>query len=124
MVADGVGGWATQGVNPGLFSAELTASMLRHHQESHEMTPYELGQKACLEAGSKFDGSATLVALGLADHETVNTMNLGDSGYALYHTTEDDHLEMYYRSKSQQKMFNFPYQCGSIGDPATDAEQF
>jgi len=43
VVADGVGGWAMQGVNPGLFSAELTASMLRHHQESGDLTPYELG---------------------------------------------------------------------------------
>ena len=31
-VADGVGGWADQGVNPGIFSAELTRSMLMFHE--------------------------------------------------------------------------------------------
>ena len=38
--------------------------------------------------------------------------NLGDSGYALFHVKEDDTLEMYFRTKSQQKTHNFPNQCG------------
>lgn len=100
--------------------------MLRHHEATNgDTTPYELAKLACPEAGSKFQGSATLVALGLADHETVDAMNLGDSGYALFRPQRDTNsLEMYHRSKSQQKMFNFPFQCGSQGDPASDAEKF
>ena len=46
---------------------------------------------------------------------TIRSANLGDSGYALFHVRPDDTLEMYYRSPSQQKIHNFPYQCGGDG---------
>ena len=48
--------------------------------------------------------------------------NLGDSGYALFHVREDDTLEMYFRSESQQHMHNFPFQCGTSGDDPTKSD--
>ena len=33
-VADGVGGWANQGINPGLFSKSLTAGIVSLHQHN------------------------------------------------------------------------------------------
>ena len=40
IVADGVGGWTLQGINPGLFSQKLTSSMLEKSVEDPEKTPY------------------------------------------------------------------------------------
>lgn len=53
--------------------------------------------------------------------------NLGDSGYALFHVNAaDDTLEMYFRSPTQQKSHNFPFQCGfeDNGDDPVLAEKF
>ena len=59
-----------------------------------------------------YQGTATVVALKLIEDMKIDAANLGDSGYALYHVNPDDTLEMYFRSKSQQKTHNFPFQCG------------
>ena len=45
-------------------------------------------------------GSATVVALKLLEDFTMQTANLGDSGYALFHVMPDDTLQMYYRQES------------------------
>lgn len=56
---------------------------------------------------------------------TIEGANLGDSGYALFHVEDDDTLRMYFRSPSQQKSHNFPYQCGGAsGDNPEQAEEF
>ena len=35
----------------------------------------------------------------------------------------DDKLQMYFRSASQQKTHNFPFQCGADGDDGYEAEE-
>ena len=35
VVSDGVGGWALHGVDPGIFSKELTRSALEFHEQDH-----------------------------------------------------------------------------------------
>ena len=39
-VADGVGGWANRGVNPGLYSAELTRSVIQFAEEQPDLTAH------------------------------------------------------------------------------------
>ena len=41
-VADGVGDWAKKGIDPGLFSKELTKSVLEAHMNNENMTAKEL----------------------------------------------------------------------------------
>ena len=53
-VADGVGGWATKGINPGLFSAELTRSVIGNSIEFPDMSAHELGFTACYAASTLF----------------------------------------------------------------------
>lgn len=65
-----------------------------------------------------------MVALKLLEDFTMQTANLGDSGYALFHVLPDDTLQMYYRQESQQKTHNFPYQCGTMADDARESEVF
>ena len=51
-VADGVGGWATRGINPGFFSMELTASVVGMAEINPESTAHELVFQACNHAAS------------------------------------------------------------------------
>ena len=67
-------------------------------------------------------GSATVVTLKLKDDFTMQTANLGDSGYALFHVMPDDTLQLYYRAEAQQKTHNFPYQCGYGSDDPRESE--
>ena len=38
VVADGVGGWILQGINPGFFSTKLTKSAIDSHLENSDKT--------------------------------------------------------------------------------------
>ena len=108
-VADGVGSWALRGINPGLFSAKLTNTLVELSSEDPDKEPKQLISEACSAASSEFQGSATVVALELFDDMIIKAANLGDSGYALFHVKPNDTLEMYFRSPSQQYSHNLPY---------------
>lgn len=71
---------------------------------------------ACVNASRKHLGTATLTTVAIRDDHTIETTNLGDSGYALFHINPDNSVQMYFRSTEQQFAFNFPYQCGTEGN--------
>ena len=100
-VADGVGGWALRGVNPGLYSMELTRSLVEFAELDPTTSIHELIFNACNHAASQYQGTATAVALKLLEDLKIEGANLGDSGYALFHLGENDTIEMYFRSPSQ-----------------------
>ena len=102
-VADGVGGWANSGVNPGLFSKMFTREIRDRHIENPKLSTRELTIGAHKAAASAFQGSATSVTLKIEDANVISTTNIGDSGYALYHVVNKEDgglkLEQYFRSK-------------------------
>ena len=49
-LADGVGGWASKGINPGFFSMELTAAAVGLAGLNPESTAHELVFQACNHA--------------------------------------------------------------------------
>jgi len=107
-VADGVGGWAEVGVDPGLYSRELmnhADSFINSVQRVDESVP----QQALEDAHSKTRarGSCTACIVCLCGTK-IYASNLGDSGFAL---VRDGLVE--YISPQQQHEFNFPYQIGS-----------
>jgi serine/threonine protein phosphatase PrpC len=59
-------------------------------------------------------GSATCTVVRLKDAITLETINVGDSGYSIHRRTKPDAsgLEVVYASIPGQKGFNFPYQLG------------
>lgn len=118
VVADGVGGWANKGVNPGLYSRKLTETITSAFSE---LTPSEqdsvdlknLVHKSNHIAADAHLGSATCTVVRLKDATTLETLNVGDSGYSIHRRTEDtSDLEVVYASIPGQKGFNFPYQLG------------
>ena len=122
VVADGVGGWANKGVNPGLYSRKLTETITASFaaMEPSEQASVDLKQlvhKSNHIAADAHLGSATCTVVRLKDATTLETLNVGDSGYSIHRRTPDtapsaDNLEVAYASIPGQKGFNFPYQLG------------
>jgi protein phosphatase PTC7 len=120
-VADGVGGWAEVGVDPGLYSRELMAHAAA---ASVSMQPGPLAPQHLLEAAylsTLARGSSTACILCLED-EQLHASNLGDSGFMV---VRDGRL--LFMSPQQQHEFNFPYQIGSpdsMSDTPKVAQRF
>ncbi|VEU41116.1 unnamed protein product [Pseudo-nitzschia multistriata] len=127
VVADGVGGWANRGVNPGLYSRRLTELITTRFSalspdEKAGVNMRRLLHAANHEAASEHLGSATCTVVRLLDAETLQTLNVGDSTYSIHRRkTGSSGLEVVYAAEPGQKGFNFPYQLGGdYGDQVDD----
>lgn len=111
-VADGVGGWAEIGIDPGLYSREL----MNHAKEfALTMEPGADGPQQILEyAHRKTAARGSCTACILCVHDSsLHASNLGDSGFMVVRDGE-----LAFMSPQQQHEFNFPYQLGSIDSMA------
>jgi len=101
VVADGVGGWANKGVNPGHFSRLLTKQIVEKFalnepegvhgtddgEKKKDNNPSylkELMHSANHYAASKHLGSATCTIVRLLNSNLLETLNVGDSGYSIH----------------------------------------
>ncbi len=123
VVADGVGGWANKGVNPGLYSRKLTETITATFEgmapsDRASIDLKQLVHKSNHIAADAHLGSATCTVVRLKDANTLETLNVGDSGYSIHRRRNPekpptaDNLEVAYASIPGQKGFNFPYQLG------------
>ena len=83
-VADGVGGWASRGVDSGIFSREVTKTILNGWNSDKSLSAKELLLYGCNVATQLHTGSSTAVVLKLVDQMQLESANLGDSGFALF----------------------------------------
>lgn len=119
-VADGVGGWAEVGVDPGLYSRELMShalNLLDDIDSVHPGVPQSILEEA--HAKTRARGSCTACIVCLHDGKA-HASNLGDSGFLI---SRDGAVA--FISPQQQHEFNFPYQIGSpdsMSDPPTKAD--
>eukprot|EP01112_Ceratiomyxa_fruticulosa_P003135 TRINITY_DN1351_c0_g2_i6.p1 TRINITY_DN1351_c0_g2~~TRINITY_DN1351_c0_g2_i6.p1 ORF type:complete len:404 (+),score=114.78 TRINITY_DN1351_c0_g2_i6:147-1214(+) len=105
-VADGVGGWADQGVNPSLYSQSLMENAFKVSSYCDEpMAVMYLAYKTTERM--KVKGSSTCCILSLKGN-MLYSANLGDSGFAVLRDGKIVH-----KSTPQQHKFNFPYQLGT-----------
>jgi protein phosphatase PTC7 len=120
-VADGVGGWAEVGVDPGLYSREL---MERAKAFASTAPVHPDAPQAALEAAhaaTTSRGSSTACILCLHGGR-LHASNLGDSGFMVVRGGN-----VAFMSPQQQHDFNFPYQIGSVdsmGDAPQAAQRF
>lgn len=128
-LADGVGGWADSGVDPGIFSRSLmrlTAEGIRRAPRDSEANLQEALLTAVgLVHKDKLEGSCTAL-IGQLTGSMVDILNLGDSGVILLRPAlrtppgSDQPLlfpRVVFRSSDQTHYFNCPYQLGSGGAP-------
>ncbi|PSC69359.1 Serine threonine family 2C [Micractinium conductrix] len=120
-VADGVGGWAEVGVDPGLYSREL----MRHANaatgtcQPGPNCPQHLLEVAYLSTAARGSSTACILCL---ENEHLHASNLGDSGFMIVRGGE-----LLFMSPQQQHEFNFPYQIGSqdsMSDTPAVAQRF
>jgi protein phosphatase PTC7 len=117
-VADGVGGWADQGVNPAFFTwlfmkrclhyttADGPRPMLKDVLQNAWADTVKAGlQGSCTTAVVAFDS-----APGNSSTEPLTVMLVGDCGVIV---VRDEQVVM--RTKERQYKFNFPHQIGSDG---------
>lgn len=111
-VADGVGGWGSRGVDPGIFSRQLMSFAAEEATSSRGgQSPLEVLKRA--HQRTSVAGSSTALIMQLV-HESaeggaqIRASNLGDSGLLLLRSGE-----VLYQSAAQQHSFNFPYQLAS-----------
>lgn len=105
-VADGVGGWANQGINPKAFADDLM-TFTYEAIAGGEKNP----MKALDEGYGKVEqvGSCTAV-VGIMDASgSFHAANIGDSGFMIIREGK-----VIFRTEEQQHGFNFPYQLGKV----------
>ncbi|WCJ34517.1 hypothetical protein M5689_015825 [Euphorbia peplus] len=107
-VADGVGGWALEGVDAGKYARDLMenseAALLG--QKKGAISPERVMQLAYRKTRTK--GSSTACIIALSEKNLLRYANLGDSGFILFRRGE-----FVYQSPVQHHRFNMPYQLGS-----------
>ncbi|KAM7524460.1 hypothetical protein LguiA_014362 [Lonicera macranthoides] len=116
-VADGVGGWATKGVDAGVYAREL---MAKSHMATYSEANATVDPKRVLEEAfknTKAQGSSTACILAL-NNNILRAVNVGDSGFMVIRNKR-----VIYKSPKQQRSFNCPYQLGITKDKPSSAQK-
>ena len=117
-VADGVGGWAAEGVDPALFSRALMAGAAASLQTA-AASDTEACVRTALEAGhaatAGVPGSSTAVVAAPRPGGAISVAVLGDSGFRLL---RGGRLAL--ASDPQQHAWNTPFQLGAPGSQGGD----
>ncbi len=109
-VADGVGGWAEQGVDPANFSKQLCKQidlLVKHKGQDYITDPKRLLIDACSN-NNEIGSSTCVIATIDLEKPLMRTCNLGDSGYLLLRKSGLDLVQVF-KSKEQTHAFNFPF---------------
>ena len=124
-VADGVGGWIEQGVDPGIYSRELmrgAADALASTPDGGDDKAVDALRQAHMRANDAATGSTTacIAYLDTSLESVLRVANVGDSALLLFRSGV-----LAFRTQAQQHAFNYPFQLGSEGsDTADDADIF
>lgn len=125
-VADGVGGFNEQGVDPGLYARVLTYEAAKA-QAAMARNPLSRPDPkkviAAAQEATKLPGASTMVVIE-CDGTKIKAANLGDSGFRVVRDGK-----VIFASPAQEHYFNCPYQLGFAPlsedtDTANDAEVF
>jgi protein phosphatase PTC7 len=114
-VFDGVGGWAEEGVDPKIWAQTLALNaMMSVYDDDDLLTVLNEAYDATLTTGKQ--GSSTAVMVRHDDgSETLQYINLGDSGVAIYRNGR-----LFFETNPQSIGFNYPYQLSSDGAETPD----
>ncbi|KAK4726864.1 hypothetical protein R3W88_031781 [Solanum pinnatisectum] len=109
-VADGVGGWALQGIDVGIYARELMKkSFITTYDEAMKghVNPKRVLEEAYKNTNSKGSSTACIITLNSVKN-TIVAANIGDSGFLLIRKGK-----IIYKSPIQQRGFGCPYQLGN-----------
>ena len=107
-MADGVGGWARNNVNPKDFADDLMKfTMEAIIQQNGKILPVPALDYAYEKVEQT--GSCTAVVGILGSDDYLRVANIGDSGIMIIRDGE-----IVFKTEEQQHGFNFPYQLGKV----------
>eukprot|EP00252_Welwitschia_mirabilis_P026482 TRINITY_DN8705_c0_g1_i2.p1 TRINITY_DN8705_c0_g1~~TRINITY_DN8705_c0_g1_i2.p1 ORF type:complete len:444 (-),score=103.97 TRINITY_DN8705_c0_g1_i2:174-1313(-) len=116
-VADGVGQWACEGINSGIFAQELMENCRKIvSSQISSLDPKQVLLKSAMESTSA--GSSTAVIASLTK-EILHVVNFGDSGFLIIRGGS-----VLAKSTPMTHGFNFPYQIESGDNPSSLAETY
>lgn len=113
-MADGVGQWSLEGINPGVYAQELMENCRKIVSQCNSIplsNPVEVLNQSALEAQSP--GSSTIL-VAYFDGQALHVANIGDSGFIVVRNGA-----VFMKSSPMVYEFNFPYQIES-GDDLSD----
>ncbi|KAG8628571.1 hypothetical protein KVT40_004444 [Elsinoe batatas] len=114
-VADGVGGWEDQGVNPAAFAHGLCRYMAEatlRPDTDQDLRPIHLLSKAydLVQADKKIPAGGSTATVAMADSSGyMEAANLGDSGFVVLSPGK-----VSYKSEPQTSNFNTPFQMSKL----------
>ncbi|KAF4555402.1 putative stage II sporulation protein E [Elsinoe fawcettii] len=114
-VADGVGGWEDQGVNPAAFSHGLCRYMAEatlRPETDQDLRPIHLLSKAYdqVQSDKKIPAGGSTATVAMADASGyLEAANLGDSGFVVLSPGK-----VSYKSEPQTSNFNTPFQMSKL----------
>ena len=125
-VADGVGGFNEQGVDPGLYARVLCYEAAKAKDAASRNPLARADPKRLIQAAqeaTKLPGASTMVCVEV-DGSKLKAANLGDSGFRVVRGGE-----VVFASAAQEHYFNCPYQLGyeplsEDTDTGADAESY
>jgi protein phosphatase PTC7 len=121
-VADGVGGWANEGIDPGFFARSLMRETQRAVDEWNYLRAYDALDYAYKATRHVLGASTACVAVLSGD--ALSIANVGDSSVLVLRRAPDGRVGLVLKSPAQQHDFNIPYQLGpeshdSLADAAS-----
>ncbi|EGR28308.1 hypothetical protein IMG5_178880 [Ichthyophthirius multifiliis] len=108
-VADGVGGWARQGIDSSLYSKGLCKHLSQLHNQNKNK--YQNNPKQLIidtfPYVQQITGSSTLVVITINEEQNkIFSSYIGDSGYFLYRLDKNKNAQLIFEFQEQQKAFN------------------
>jgi len=107
-VADGVGGWGHQGIDPSLVSKGLMLGAKHAFEKIGTVDPVEIMEYGHKQVQHITGSSTALVIVFTEGGKKLTAANLGDSGFMVLRDNQ-----VLFRSEEMQHFFNFPYQLGT-----------
>lgn len=105
-VADGVGGWASKGIDAGEYARDLMRNCIASVAGADGVVkPKRVMTEAHSRTTSAGSSTACLISF---DGQYLRAANLGDSGFMVFRGGK-----LFFRSTAQRRGFNCPYQMGT-----------
>lgn len=124
VVADGVGGWAGKGVDPGLYSKKL-CSIIKELFTGANQGKYIQNPQLLIEEAVRKNtetGTSTVSVITLEPSTgLLRTAYLGDSIFSVYRGKPCKEV---FSVPEQQHSFNLPFQVGTAGNHPSSANKF
>lgn len=118
-VADGVGQWSFEGINPGVYAQELIKNCEKLALDCNSNSICNPAELLKLSVGETQSTGSSTVLLAQLVGQVLQVANIGDSGFIILR-----HGSVYKRSSPMLHVFHFPLQIGRGDDPSNLAELY